>query len=79
VSGLGEDIQAVAQALFRGIADQTAGRSLCHPVARAAGGWAKKLGEPMRVAVAGEIKHGKSTLVNALVGADATLTVSDEA
>jgi Dynamin family len=78
VSGVG-DIQAAARALFQGIGDQTAGRSLCYPVARAADGWAKKLGEPMRVAVAGEIKHGKSTLVNALVAADAALTVSDEA
>jgi hypothetical protein len=79
VSGLGEDIQAAARALFQQVADQTASRSLCHPVARAAGTWERKLGEPMRVAVAGEIKHGKSTLVNALVAADATLTVSDEA
>jgi hypothetical protein len=79
VSGPGKDFQAAAQALFLDIASQTAGRSLCHPVARAAAGWARKFGEPMRVAVAGEIKHGKSTLVNALVAADAALTVSDEA
>lgn len=75
----GEDLSATAQALFRRVSAQITGRSLCHPVARTAAAWARKLDEPMRVAVAGEIKLGKSTLVNALVAADAALTVSDNA
>lgn len=79
MSGVGENFETTARALFQDVADRTAGRSLCHPVARAAAGWARKLSEPMRVAVAGEIKQGKSTLVNALVSADATLPASDEA
>lgn len=79
MSGPGEEVQASARALFASIAERTASRSVCYPVARAAARWERKLGEPMRVAVAGEIKHGKSTLVNALVAADAALTVADEA
>lgn len=79
MSVAGDDLQAAARQLFRAVADRTAGRSFCYPVAQAAADWAGKLAEPMRVAVAGEIKHGKSTLVNALVAADAALPASDEA
>lgn len=38
----------------------------------------KRLEEPMRVAVAGLIKRGKSTLANALLGADVTPTGTEE-
>jgi len=75
----GAALHREARELFRHVAGATAGRSLCHPVARAAAAWAAKFGEPMRVAVAGEIKHGKSTLVNALVAANAALPASDQA
>jgi GTPase len=67
VKAAGDDLHAAARLLFRDIAERTAGRSFCYPVAQAAAEWAGKFGEPMRVAVAGEIKQGKSTLVNALV------------
>lgn len=79
MTGAEEDLQATARKVFQRVADRTASHTLCHPVARLAAEWARKLGEPMRVAVAGEIKRGKSTLVNALVAADAALTATDEA
>jgi hypothetical protein len=79
VIGTDEDLQAAARVVFQDVASRTAGRALCYPVARAASDWARKFAEPMRVAVAGEIKRGKSTLVNALVAADAALTAPDGA
>lgn len=39
---------------------------------------AERLGEPMRLAVVGQLKRGKSTLVNALLGADVVATARRE-
>ncbi len=39
---------------------------------------AGRLGEPMRLAVVGQLKRGKSTLVNALLGADVVATARQE-
>ncbi|HEY8986343.1 MAG TPA: dynamin family protein [Streptomyces sp.] len=74
-----KDLQQQARAVLEGVAGLTSSRPGCHPVAREAAAWVATFGEPMRVAVAGEIKCGKSTLVNALVGARAALSVSDDA
>lgn len=71
-------LQQRARALFQDVVRLTAPRPGCHPVARDAAAWVDTFGEPMRVAVAGEIKCGKSTLVNGLVGAEVALSVSDE-
>ena len=64
---------------FAEIVAATRNRPSCAPVARQANQWLATFAEPMRVAVAGEIKCGKSTLVNALVGAGATVAASDVA
>ncbi|GAA3230926.1 dynamin family protein [Actinocorallia longicatena] len=44
------------------------------PLAAAVAAARTKLGQPMRLAVAGQIKRGKSTIVNALLGADLAAT-----
>lgn len=75
--GRHSDLEQQAREVFEEVVALTAPRSGCHPVAREAARWVATFGEPMRVAVVGEIKRGKSTLVNALVGADAALSVSD--
>ncbi|MFG3091795.1 hypothetical protein ACGGAI_29665 [Streptomyces antibioticus] len=72
------DLQQQARSLFEDVVGLTSSRTSCHPVAREAARWVATFGEPMRVAVAGEIKCGKSTLVNALVGAEVAVSVSDD-
>ncbi|GAB7106635.1 dynamin family protein [Streptomyces phaeofaciens JCM 4814] len=74
-----QPLQQQARALFEDVVRLTSSRPGCHPVARDAAAWVATFGEPMRVAVAGEIKCGKSTLVNGLVGAEVALSVSDDA
>lgn len=44
------------------------------PLSRAVGNATRRLDEPMRLAVAGQIKRGKSTLVNALLGTEIAAT-----
>ena len=45
-------------------------------VAAALGGAVDALGEPMRLAVTGRVKRGKSTLINALVRSEVAETVT---
>ncbi|MFJ8013888.1 dynamin family protein [Streptomyces sp. NPDC096339] len=65
--GAAEALRACARHVERGGA---AAETLAEELRRAA----DQLGEPMRLAVAGQIKRGKSTLVNALLGEEITLT-----
>ena len=74
-----DDVEVQARTVFAEIVTATRTRPSCVPVARQANRWLATFAEPMRVAVAGEIKCGKSTLVNALVGAGAAVAASDVA
>ncbi|KJE20487.1 dynamin family protein [Frankia torreyi] len=53
---------------FADNADRLAGLDDAEPVARCLRQAQERLDQPMRVAVAGQLKRGKSTLVNALLG-----------
>lgn len=71
------DLERQTRDVLEHVVAMTQLRSACYPIAREAAQWVATFGEPMRVAVVGEIKTGKSTLVNGLVGADAALSVTD--
>jgi hypothetical protein len=60
MSDLATDVRAIAD-LARGIAEGT-------PHAAAVDAVRRRLDEPLRVAIAGRVKAGKSTLLNALIG-----------
>jgi hypothetical protein len=56
-----------------------AGRDIAEPAARATVGAAlRRLDEPLRVAIAGKVKAGKSTLLNAMVGEELAPTDAGE-
>lgn len=59
--------------------EQTARDAGIDPLARTLALARQRLGTPMRVAVAGQIKRGKSTLVNALLGEEVAPTARLEA
>jgi hypothetical protein len=61
-------LDARADEVFRGALESLAGRPRLRGLAEAIAAAREQLGEPMRVAIAGRIKAGKSTMTNAMLG-----------
>ncbi|WP_420128110.1 dynamin family protein [Longimicrobium sp.] len=67
-----------AEEVFRRGQERTAGRPALEPLHHALGDALDRLGQPMRVAVVGKIKAGKSTFINALLGEPLVATGAEE-